>query len=313
MAKRILVLLLALVICTGNLFSAAAAENLMDVICAPSGILITPEGDLLVTDTYHKVVWKVTDGKASVYAGNVSAKGLYGEPAGGYADGPLEETLFQKPWAIVSFIGGYAVSDSGNNVIRLIDTTGTKTVAGSKAGGYIDGSGTGTAFRNPTGLAVDEQGNLYVADTNNGCIRKVTAAGQVTTYVSGLKEPTGLFYQDQTLYIAESGSHRILTAKGGKLTVAAGGREEGFVDGAAAEALFSNPQGITVSNDGIIYISDTGNAAIRRLQDGIVTTILYNPPASMSIYPVSPAGLVIRGDELLICDNYARKLISIKR
>lgn len=313
MTKRIVVLLLTLVICIGNSFSAAAAENIMDVMCAPNGILVTPEGDLFVTDTYHKVVWKVTDGKASIFAGSVSIKGIYGESSGGYVDGLLEETLFQKPWAIVPFIGGYAVSDSGNNAIRLLSTTETKTLAGGNAGGYIDGTGTGAAFRNPTGLAVDEQGNLYVADTNNGCIRKVTTSGQVTTFISGLKEPTGLFYRSQTLYIAESGSHRILAAKNGDLTVLAGGREEGFADGTAAEALFSNPQGITVSDDGIIYIADTGNAAVRKLQEGTVSTVLYNPPAAMSVYPVSPTGLAVRGDELLICDNFARKLISIKR
>ncbi len=311
MKRELTALMLTVAISAGYTLPAFAAESIMDVICAPSGITITQDGDILVTDTYHKVVWQIRDGRSTIFAGGESAKGLYGEPIGGYYDGSLDQTLFQQPWAIAPFMGGYAVSDPKNNAVRLIQMNDDSAAVGTMNYGYL--GNTGTAFNNPTGLAADEAGNLYIADTNNNSIRIGTETGQITTLVSGLNEPTGLCYQNQTLYVADSGNHRILAIRNGETVVVAGGSGEGFEDGGVNEALFSNPQGIAVSADGVIYVSDTGNAAIRKIQDGTVTTIMKNNAADMDLYPVSPVGLAIYGDDLLICDNYSRKLISIKR
>lgn len=311
MKKRLVALMLTLALSTGSVALVYAAESIMDVICAPSGITITPDGDILVTDTYHKVIWQIRDGASTIFAGGESVKSLYGEPTGGYYDSSIDQTLFQEPWAIAPYMEGYAVSDPKNNVVRLIQKSADQAAVGTLNYGFLDG--VGTTFNNPTGLAADQEGNLYIADTNNNCIRKGTENGKITTLVSGLNQPTGLCYRNQTLYVADSGNHRILAINNGEITVVAGGGDDGFADGSTTEALFSNPQGVAVSEDGIIYVSDTGNAAVRKIENGTVSTLLKNNAVAMDLDPVSPVGIVVYGDQLLICDNYSRKLISITR
>ncbi|MDD3251960.1 MAG: hypothetical protein PHV18_05300 [Lachnospiraceae bacterium] len=285
----------------------------MDIICAPSDVIFAGDGSMLVTDTYHKVVWSVKDGKSTLYAGRLSTQDLYGEPLGGYHDSARSESYFKEPWAIVPFLDGYAVSDPGNQVVRFIDTTLTRTAVGSGTTGAANGIGTAAAFSNPTGLAVDEGGSLYIADTANNRICKVDLTGKVTTYAADLSEPTGLCYQNGSLYIAESGNHRIIQIKDGQKTVIAGDGMEGSTGGPAAQSRFSNPQGVEVAEDGTIYVSDTGNSAIRRISGGQVTTLLVNNEKNMDMIPVSPMGMAIQGNTLYICDNFSKKIITAAR
>ena len=283
----------------------------MDVMCEPSGILFLEDGSFLVTDIYNKVVWRVADGASTVYAGSDTVADPYGEPMGGYNDASLEETYFKHPWAIVPFLDGYAVSDADNDVVRLIQAESTQTVNGSTRE-KLTLTGLGVAFNHPTGLASDEEGNLYVSDTYEGAIRKITPEGDVTTFARSLTEPMGLCWADGTLYVAETGNNRIIKITNGKTTLVAGSGEEGFVDGSTAEAAFSSPQGVTVGEDGTIYVSDTANSAVRQIRDGVVTTLTQRDVNDLeSFIPISPSGLSVYGNQLYVCDNFSRKVFVI--
>lgn len=311
--KSITAFAFAVIFAGSGTFPAAAAESAMDVICAPSGIAEGEDGSFFVTDTYNKVIWKVKDGASTVYAGARSAEDLYGEPVGGYNDSSLDKAYFKEPWGIAPFLDGYAVSDPANNAVRLITDQSARTASGKPEAGFVNGRGINASFDRPTGLAADEDGNLYVADTNNSCIRKITPQGDVTTFMENLSEPTGLCWHSGSLYVAESGANRIVKITQGRIEIAGGRGEEGNQDGAALSAGFSNPQGVAVSSEGIIYVSDTGNGSVRKIQDGQVTTMIAGNPEDMGSYPIAPMGLMIRGNKILVCDNFSKNVFILDR
>ena len=289
------------------------AISAMNVICAPSGIMMMSDGTMVVTDTYNKVVWRTKDRESTVIAGKLSAADIYGEPIGGYNDGKLTESYFKKPWAVTKYLNGIAVSDSANNVIRYIGNDGIETAVGNGSAGYRNGYGMDTAFNNPTGLATDPYGNLYVADTNNNVIRRITKYGTVKTYLENVIEPTGLFWKGDALYVAESGAHRILKVVNGVVMQQFGTGIEGDVIGGVTQAQFSFPQGVAVADDGSIYVSDTGNSAIKKIANGTVSTLLMCDNTKMDLYPITPQGIAVFGDKLYVCDNFAKKVIILNR
>ncbi|MBR4656393.1 MAG: S-layer homology domain-containing protein [Oscillospiraceae bacterium] len=272
---------------------------------APCGIAAAPDGSLLVTDTYAHKVWLVRDGKVQVYAGADTALNRNAAPMGGYNDASLSESWFSIPWAIAPYRSGWAVSDAGNNVLRYLDETGVQTInvrIPSKSG----------SLSYPTGLAADDTGNLYVSDTHYGAIYRISENGALDVWAEGLDNPMGLCWKDDVLYVAETGGNRILTVRDGIVEVLTGTGEMGDQNGTAEEAAFAAPQGITVGEDGSVYIADTVNAALRVLRpDGMVETLLERSEAGMDIYPISPVGLLVFGNKLYFCDNYARWLISL--
>ena len=283
----------------------------MDVMCEPRGILFLEDGSFLVTDTYNKVIWRVADGASTVYAGGETVTDLYDRPIGGYHDASLEDSYFKRPWAIAPFLDGYAVSDADNDVVRLIGVETIQTVNGATEED-LTAADLGVAFSHPTGLASDEAGNLYVSDAYEDAVRKITPEGTVTTVVDGLTEPMGLCWKDGTLYIADAGANRIIKVTDGKTTVVAGSGEEGFADGPAAKAAFHTPQGVAVGEDGTVYVSDTANSAVRQIRNGMVTTLAHRDVNDLtSFIPSSPVGLAVRGDQLYVCDSFARKVFVI--
>lgn len=277
----------------------------MDIMCQPCGIAAMEDGSLLVTDQYNKVIWRVADGKSIPFAGADTAEDPFGQPIGGYHDDTLPNSLFKNPWAIAPFLDGWAVSDPENGVIRFLRSN-TDTAHGTAV------TDLGIKFDHPTGLAVDEEGSLYVSETFLGTVQKITPAGRVTTLASNLSEPMGLCWADGALYAAECGGNRILRiSKEGRVTVAAGSGSEGNVDGPASEAAFSGPKGVAVDADGTIYAADTDNGTVRRIRDGQVTTILSRDPSDATIlYPAAPTGLLIQNGTLYISDAFARKLLA---
>lgn len=293
--------------------NASVIKNALNVVCAPSGILAAADGSILVTDTYNKQVISIRDGVSTVYAGKTGVQDIYGESVGGYHDGKNTECLFSEPWAIAPFKDGYAVSDTGNNVIRLVLPTETKTFTGRKLPGYQDGDCAIASFNDPTGLAFDGKETLYVADTGNGAIRMVTSYGKVSTLMGNLSEPTGLCYKNGSLYVAESGANRVLKITDGTVTEVYGSGTEGYADGAQDQAQFSCPQGVAVADDGTVYISDTGNSAVRKVSGKTVTTVFLSDPSSLERTLVSPRGLLAAGDRLYVCDNFSRKILIIGR
>jgi len=92
----------------------------------------------------------------------------------------------------------------------------------------------------------------------------------------------------------------------------AGSGTDALTDGAAGEAAFSGPQGVTAAENGTIYVSDTNNGAIRQIKDGQVTTLAVRDMEDKNVfYPVSPTNLLVRERTLYICDSFARKLLVL--
>ena len=282
----------------------------IDVMCAPSGIAVDQNGVLLVTDLYNKQVWKVLNRAGTAYAGGATVPDLYGQPLGGYNDGNLTGSYFKEPWAVAPFLDGWAVSDTANNAVRLVTGGGIQTLnTASKE--KLTVTNLGVAFNRPTGLAADEDGNLYVADTGSGTVRRVSPQGGVSTVAKGLSDPTGLCWKDGALYIAETGRNRILQLKDGKITVLAGSGSDGSAGGRAAQASFSAPQGVAVGEDGSVYVADTGNGAVRMIKSGTVSTLAVRDPAQLSGDMISPVGLLLQGGSLYVCDPFVRKIFVL--
>ena len=282
----------------------------IDVMCAPSGIALDKDGVLLVTDLYNKQVWKVLNRAGTAYAGGQTVPDLYGQPLGGYNDGNLTGSYFKEPWAVAPFLDGWAVSDTANNAVRLVTGGGIQTLnTASKE--KLTVTNLGVAFNRPTGLAADEDGNLYVADTGSGTVRRVSPQGGASTVAKGLSDPTGLCWKDGALYIAETGRNRILQLKDGKITVLAGSGSDGSAGGRAAQASFSAPQGVAVGEDGSVYVADTGNGAVRMIKSGTVSTLAVRDPAQLSGDMISPVGLLLQGGSLYVCDPFVRKIFVL--
>lgn len=192
--------------------------------------------------------------------------------------------------------GNIFIADTGNNVIRKSSSTGAVTTFAGKAGtaGSADGTGTAATFDTPSGVAVDASGTLYVADTLNHTIRKITSAGVVTTFAGkagtagstdgalnvalfsapqGLAlDPTGAY-----LYVADTNNDTIrkITLSSGTVSTLAGtAGSAGSVDGMGAAARFNGPTDIAVDKNGSLYVTDTENSTVRAIApNGSVTTI----------------------------------------
>jgi serine/threonine-protein kinase len=166
------------------------------------------------------------------------------------------------------------------------------TLAGSTTSGSADGVGSAASFYYPTGVVVDANGNLYVADTNNFEIRKITAAGVVTTLAgsttpgstdgigaaASFNYPTdvALNASGTTLYVADSYNNMIRTINlaTGMVSTFAGSTTAGFADGTGSAASFHFPKGVKLDANGNLYIADFNNNAIRKITpSGVVTTL----------------------------------------
>lgn len=212
----------------------------------------------------------------------------------GYQDGQSQDAMFAFPSNIIEGNNGKIfVSDSKNQCIRVIQGGTVTTLAGvtkekdkygMPVGGYVDGAPGTAMFNEPKGLALDENGNLYVADFGNGAIRIVDQNGNVRTLLKGLNSPSGVAIgKDGSIYVTETLNHRILKVSlSGEWSVLAGGGYEkkdgstigGYADGKGEAAKFNEPSGLALGPNGLLYVADTGNQRIRAVApDGTVTTV----------------------------------------
>lgn len=222
---------------------------------------------------------------------------LAGQPgSGGNANGAGPAARFDHPADVaVDGAGNVYVADTDNHTIRVVTPAGVATTLAGQGGisGHADGTGAAAQFNHPSGIAVDGAGNVYVGDTDNDTIRKITPAGAVTTLAgqpgtaghadgngtaATFSGPAGLAVENAgTLYVADSLNHTVrrITAAGAVGTIAGLAGFSGGDDGVGGAARFSGPQGLALDGAGNLDVADTGNSTIRRiaLTTGAVTTV----------------------------------------
>ena len=268
----------------------------------PSGVTTDSAGNAYVADTFNDIIRAITP--AGVVTTVAGAAGLPGS-----TDGAGAAARFDVPTGVATdSAGNVYVADSGiehlpcmmcydvgNHVIRKITPAGVVTTLAGTAGmsGSADGTGAAARFNTPMGVATDNAGNVYVADTYNSTIRKVTSAGVVTTLAgtagtTGSSDGTGpaALFNDPigvavdsagNVYVADTGNDiiRKIAPAGAVTTLAGMAGMNGSSDGTGAAARFDSPSGVAVDSAGYLYVADTNNSTIRKITPaGVVTTVV---------------------------------------
>ncbi|MGA2866576.1 MAG: SBBP repeat-containing protein [Verrucomicrobiota bacterium] len=271
----------------------------------PPGVAVDSAANVYVADYWNHTIRKVTPaGAVTTLAGNASLLDQYGNPIGGYADGTGSAARFNYPSGVaVDNAGNVYVTDSFNCTVRKVTPGGVVTtlagLAGSRAGS-ADGTGSAARFNYPEGVAVDSAANVYVADTHNQMIRKVTPGGVVTTlagnasivnqwgdaiggYADGTGSaarfdyPNGLAVDSAgNVYVADTSNHTIrkVTPAGVVTTLAGQAGGSGSADGTGSAARFNWLSGVAADSAGNVYVADYGNNTIRKVTPGGVVTTL---------------------------------------
>lgn len=211
----------------------------------------------------------------------------------GSTDGTGSAARFNSPHGIAcDKLGNIYVADRFNHKIRKVTTAGVvTTLAGSGTVGSFDGTGSAASFNEPWGVACDTSGNVYVADTKNYKIRKITSTGVVTTVAGagvfgttngpaniarfGFSSGICVTPDGNTIYVADHNTHVIRMINGGNVSTLAGTIYiAGSDDGPGNLATFNHPYGIDLDNNGNIVVADEWNNTIRRVTpSGNVTTL----------------------------------------
>lgn len=233
----------------------------------PSGLAIDKGVDIIVADTSNNRIRKIdSHGIVTTVAGS-------GER--GFKDGPTGEAQFDGPIGVaVDRDGNIFVADTYNDRIRKISVEGqVSTLAGAGMPGHSDGQADAALFDTPCGVAVDAKGNVFVADTGNDAIRRITPQGEVTTIVGHeqgngvrLDRPMAIVVtHDGFLFVTEEGQGGVtrITPEG-EVSAFAGG-DTGFADGKGEAARFNGPTGLAIDRLGNLYVADTRNYLIRRI------------------------------------------------
>jgi len=254
---------------------------------SPTGVAVTTAGDVFVADQDNHTIRKVTSaGVVTTLAGTAGSSGS--------TDATGSAARFYKPYGIaVDTSGNLFVGDRQNHTIRKVTSAGVVTTLAGTAGssGSTDATGSAARFNFPSGVAVDNSGNVFVADENNHTIRKVTSAGVVTTLAGNagdtgsanatgsaarFNQPFGVTVDTAgNVFVADTYNHTIrkVTSAGVVTTLAGSAGSSGSADATGSAARFAQPIGVAVDTAGNIFVADQGNDTIRKVTSaGVVTT-----------------------------------------
>ncbi|WP_282148125.1 hypothetical protein [Algibacter lectus] len=198
----------------------------------------------------------------------------------GYVDGDISIATFNRPTGMATdAAGNIYVTEYGNHTVRKITPAGLVSTLVGGVNGFADGTGTDAKLFRPTDIIMGVDGFLYVADSSNNRIRKVSLAGVVTTFAGG---------------------------------------SSGFVDGLGTAAKFNKPSGLTTDADGNIYVADLENQSIRKITTaGVVSTLAggtegYNDGAGSSAQFKDPRAIVLsNNNELMVTDQFGRTVRKV--
>jgi serine/threonine protein kinase, bacterial len=258
----------------------------------PTGVVVDGAGNIFVADFDNNQIRKITpDGSVSLFAGSNTT--LYGYPLSGSMNGVGSAASFSDPWGVtIDKNENLYVTDQANGLVRKIDPSGTvSTLAGNSNGiGYADGVGAKASFSQMFGLAVDQTGNVFVADGGNNMIRKISPNGNVSTIAGSGKtgadngkgvaasfnDPSGVAIDPaNNVYVADFGNNEIRKiTPNGEVSTFAGNLNLGYSDGTGALASFNHPSAVAVDASGNVFVADDGNCLIRKITpEGATTTI----------------------------------------
>lgn len=310
----------ACIVSSGSMVSTLAGNGTLGRVNGPAttasffgvdAIGFDSAGNFYVAESNNQDIREISAaGVVSTFAGN-------GVP--NFVNGPAATASFFGPAGVaVDSAGNVYVGDNSNHAIRKISAVGVvSTLAGTGAHGFTNGPGTTATFYYPQGVAVDSAGNVYVADTFNNAIRKISAAGVVSTlagtgaagFVDGpaatasFSAPAGVAVDSAgNVYVADTANNAIRKISPlGVVSTMAGTGAVGFVNGTAATASFSAPAGVAVDSAGNAYVADTSNNAIRKISaSGLVSTLAggtagsVNGPAATASFFI-PTGIAVDG------------------
>ncbi len=311
-----------------------------------SDIDLLKDNSFLITDSQSNQLRVAKDDKVSVLVGKNSVYDFSGLPIGGYVDGSVTNAILNKPNKSLIYDDNVVIfTQEGSNVIRGFNTKDKNvyTIVGTEVSGYKNGSNAEALFSNPTGIAKDSTGNIYVSDTLNNVIRKIDTNYNVTLYAGTPKEygnvvgditkakfnePTDLFMVNDVLYICDSGNNMIKKIVDNKVVVVAGIdtyiNEEtqtqvgGDRDGSIAVAKFNYPTGIFVQDD-VIYVADSENNKVKMIKNGVVTTVAgscdYGNQLGSALQSTFdyPSAVLVKDGKIYIADKYNHSVKVIEK
>jgi len=259
----------------------------------PAAVALDSAGSVYIADETSNIIWKISNGVIAAVAGN-GKQGFSGD------GGPATAAELSLPENVaVDSAGNVYIADTFNNRVRKVANGVITTVAGNGTSGFSgdDGPAASAQLNTPYGVAVDSAGNLYIADTGNYCVRKVSS-GVIAT-VAGIGGMPGFGGDNNTsatgstlsapsriavdsagnLYISDDFfDSRVLKVSNGVISVVAGNGSDGFSgdNGPATVAELWDPAGIALDSAGNLYIADPVNQRVRKVSNGVITTIAGN-------------------------------------
>jgi sugar lactone lactonase YvrE len=257
-----------------NTLRAVQVKLVQSRFNTPADVAVSDAG-CYVADTGNNTIRIVTTNASVTVAGTA---GQYGSTAGS-----AMHARFNAPEGVaLGQDGAIYVCDRYNAVIRKIAADGTVTTIAGRSGltGNIDGAALSARFNGPRRIAFARDGTIYVADTGNHAVRRILPAGTVETVAisseSDRMDPVGLTVDDEgNVLVADAWTHVIRRVdRAGRLSIVAGlPGVSGSVDGPVGSARFNAPEGVATDPEGAVYVADTANHTIRKIMNGVVTTV----------------------------------------